>query len=62
MFEPTESETLESLDDLASVMLQLADQAAKDPAKLKAAPVSTVVGRVDEVLAAKNPLLRWVKP
>ena len=60
MFEPTESESIESLDDLADVMISLATRAVDDAGSLKEAPVSTVVGRVDEVQAAKNPILRWM--
>ncbi|PKL13853.1 MAG: glycine dehydrogenase (aminomethyl-transferring), partial [Spirochaetae bacterium HGW-Spirochaetae-8] len=60
MFEPTESESIETIDELADVMIALATMAAGDAGQLKQAPVTTVVGRVDEVLAAKNPVLRWL--
>ncbi len=60
MFEPTESESIETIDELADVMIALATMAAADAGQLKQAPVTTVVGRVDEVLAAKNPVLRWL--
>jgi glycine dehydrogenase subunit 2 len=60
MFEPTESESMETIDELADVMVALATMAVDDAGQLKQAPVTTVVGRVDEVLAAKNPVLRWL--
>ncbi|MGB8225418.1 MAG: hypothetical protein WCE45_00930, partial [Sedimentisphaerales bacterium] len=54
MIEPTETESKETLDAFIEVMIAIAETAQKDPAKLKAAPVSTPVGRLDETAAAKN--------
>ncbi|OHB59752.1 MAG: glycine dehydrogenase (aminomethyl-transferring) [Planctomycetes bacterium RBG_13_44_8b] len=54
MIEPTETENKETLDAFIEVMIAIAKTAQKDPAKLKAAPVSTPVGRLDETAAAKN--------
>lgn len=59
MFEPTETESREDLDHLAEVMVALASIASSDPQAIIQAPVTTVVGRLDEVQAAKNPILRW---
>lgn len=59
MIEPTETESLQDLDALVDTLLDLAEVAKSNPALLKDAPVSTVVRRVDEVKAAKNPKLRW---
>jgi glycine dehydrogenase subunit 2 len=54
MIEPTETESKETLDAFIEVMIALAGTAQKDPDKLKAAPVTTPVGRLDETAAAKN--------
>lgn len=59
MFEPTETESKETLDEVAAVMADLLDQAYCDPAPLCAAPVHTPIGRPDEVKAARNPVVRW---
>jgi glycine dehydrogenase subunit 2 len=56
MIEPVESESKETLDELARLLLQIDSE---DPAVLHAAPVNTPVGRLDEVGAARNPVLRW---
>jgi glycine dehydrogenase subunit 2 len=58
MIEPTETESLETLDRFAEVMLAIAERAAKDPAALKRAPETTPVGRLDEAGAARRPDLR----
>ena len=60
MVEPTETEARETLDEAIEVMKQLAEQAKEDPEKLHAAPVRTVIGRPDEVTAARNPKLRYL--
>ncbi|MFH0878894.1 MAG: aminomethyl-transferring glycine dehydrogenase subunit GcvPB [Lentisphaerota bacterium] len=54
MIEPTESEARETLDDFIQVMIELAEQAGKNPEALHLAPVTTPVGRLDEVSAARN--------
>jgi len=54
MIEPTESETRETLDRFVAVMKGLAETAAKNPELLKAAPITTPVGRLDEVAAARS--------
>jgi glycine dehydrogenase subunit 2 len=59
MIEPTETESKESLDNFIEVMEGIAELAKKDPEKLHAMPLSTPVRRVDQVLAAKEPVLRW---
>jgi glycine dehydrogenase subunit 2 len=56
MIEPVETESKETLDDLAAALKELD---ALDPAILHAAPVTTPVGRLDEVGAARNPVLRY---
>ncbi|MCU0723350.1 MAG: aminomethyl-transferring glycine dehydrogenase subunit GcvPB [Planctomycetes bacterium] len=59
MIEPTETESLETLDAFADAMLDIAAQAKADPAALHAAPSNTPVGRLDEVRAVKEPCLRF---
>jgi glycine dehydrogenase subunit 2 len=58
MVEPTETESLETLDAFVAIMREIAEQAATDPAAVKAAPLSTPVGRLDEAAAARRPDLR----
>jgi glycine dehydrogenase subunit 2 len=59
MIEPTETETLETLDRFVAVMRDIADRAQRDPDSLKRAPRTTPVGRLDEATAARQPDLRW---
>lgn len=61
MFEPTETENQETLDAFIDTMIKIRKEADEDPEKLKAAPVNTIIGRVDETAAARNPILRWRK-
>ena len=58
MVEPTETETLETLDHFVGVMREIAETAATDPDAIKRAPVTTPVGRLDEAAAARRPDLR----
>ncbi|MEO8251120.1 MAG: aminomethyl-transferring glycine dehydrogenase subunit GcvPB [Chloroflexota bacterium] len=58
MIEPTETETLETLDSFVEVMHQIAEQAANDPDAVRRAPITTPVGRLDEAAAARRPDLR----
>ncbi|MDI7274439.1 MAG: aminomethyl-transferring glycine dehydrogenase subunit GcvPB [Anaerolineae bacterium] len=62
MIEPTETESKESLDAFADAMLRIAEEARAQPELLHEAPHHTVVGRLDEVRAAREPRLRWVPP
>lgn len=57
MIEPTETESLETLDRFADEMLRLAVAAEADPAPLLDAPYTTPVGKLDEVGAARKPVL-----
>ncbi len=59
MIEPTESESLETLDEFIAAMEAIAVEAAEDPDAIHAAPVRTPVGRLDEAKAARKPVLRW---
>jgi glycine dehydrogenase subunit 2 len=62
MVEPTEAENKDTLDRFAEVMLQIAHEAEENPAIIHAAPHHRVVGRLDEVAAARRPQLRWAWP
>lgn len=56
MMEPTESESRETLEDFAAVLLKIADE---DPQVLHDAPSTTPISRPDEVAAARTPVLKW---
>jgi glycine dehydrogenase subunit 2 len=58
MVEPTETESLETLDAYAAVLGEVLERAAADPDYLAQAPVSTPVRRLDEVAAARKPILK----
>src|SRR5207244_10947989 len=60
MIEPTETETKETLDAFADAMLAIAREAAEQPELVKTAPISRPVRRVDEVKAAKHPIVRYL--
>jgi glycine dehydrogenase subunit 2 len=57
MIEPTETESKQTLDSFADILLKIADEAHSDPELLKSAPHITPVGRLDEVKAAKELVL-----
>lgn len=61
MFEPTETESKETLDAAADVMLAILGEAESDPEAIRHSPRSAVIGRPDEVKAARNPILRATK-
>jgi glycine dehydrogenase subunit 2 len=58
MVEPTETETRETLDEFAEAIAAILAEAAEDPEIAAAAPYSTPVRRLDEVAAAKRPVIR----
>ncbi len=58
MVEPTETETRETLDAFADAIAAILEEAAADPELARAAPYSTPVRRLDEVAAAKRPVIR----
>ncbi len=60
MVEPTETETKETLDAFADAVAAILREAAADPRIARDAPYSTPVRRLDEVAAAKNPVIREV--
>jgi glycine dehydrogenase subunit 2 len=59
MIEPTESESKRECDLFVDAMRSIAEEAASAPEIVKTAPHSTRLGRLDEVGAARKPVLRW---
>ncbi|HEY7525630.1 MAG TPA: aminomethyl-transferring glycine dehydrogenase subunit GcvPB [Candidatus Limnocylindria bacterium] len=59
MIEPTETESVETLDRFVEVMRDIAARAESEPEALKRAPLTTPVGRLDEATAARRPDLRF---
>ena len=59
MIEPTETETKETLDAFCDAMLAIAREAAESPDLLKEAPHNRPVRRLDEVRAAKHPIVKY---
>lgn len=57
MIEPTETESKQTIDDFCDAMIKIAETAEKDPQKILDSPKSTPVGRLDEVRAARQPVL-----
>ncbi|MEH7120326.1 aminomethyl-transferring glycine dehydrogenase subunit GcvPB [Neobacillus vireti] len=61
MIEPTETESKETMDAFADVMIQIAKEVEENPGIVLEAPHTTVIGRLDEVQAARQPILRYTK-
>jgi glycine dehydrogenase subunit 2 len=61
MIEPTESESKEECDLFIDAMRAIAEEASSNPDLLKHAPQTTRVSRLDEVSAARKPVLRWIR-
>jgi len=59
MIEPTENESKETIDGFIEVMRKIAQEAKEEPELVKSAPHNTPIGRVDDVLAAKQPVLTY---
>jgi glycine dehydrogenase subunit 2 len=57
MIEPTETESKQTLDSFAEILIKIAEEAHTQPELLKSAPHITPVGRLDEVKAAKELVL-----
>jgi len=57
MIEPTECETRQTIDEFAAAIASIVAEAHSDPDCVTSAPHHTVVGRLDEVYAAKNLIL-----
>ncbi len=59
MIEPTESESKEELDQFIDAMKAIAEEAEQNPELIAEAPFNTRISRLDEVSAARKPVLRW---
>lgn len=59
MIEPTENESKETIDGFIGVMRKIAEEAKENPDEVKSAPHLTPIGRVDDVLAAKHPIVTY---
>jgi glycine dehydrogenase subunit 2 len=61
MIEPTETESRETLDEFIEIMNKIHEEAKSDKEIVINAPHNTLVRRLDEVGAARNPVIRWQK-
>jgi glycine dehydrogenase subunit 2 len=59
LIEPTETESIETLDAFADALIDIAREAHEDPAMVTGAPHDAPVRRLDEATAARQPNLRW---
>jgi glycine dehydrogenase subunit 2 len=59
MIEPTETEGKRELDLFVDAMISIAKEVEEDPQLVLNAPHSTLISRVDEVTAARRPIVRW---
>ncbi len=59
MIEPTETESKGSIDNYCDILLRINEEIEKNPETVKSAPHTTVVGRLDDVFAARKMILRW---
>jgi glycine dehydrogenase subunit 2 len=59
MIEPTETESLSELDLFIDALISIAGEIETEPETVRTAPHSTRTSRVDEVTAARKPILRW---
>jgi len=59
LIEPTETESLETLDAFADALIAIADEAETTPELVTGAPHTAPVRRLDEATAARHPNLRW---
>jgi glycine dehydrogenase subunit 2 len=59
LIEPTETESVETLDAFADALIAIAREAETDPELVTTAPHTAPVGRLDEATAARHPNLRW---
>jgi glycine dehydrogenase subunit 2 len=59
LIEPTETESVETLDAFADALIAIAAEAERDPDMVTSAPHTAPVRRLDEATAARQPNLRW---
>jgi glycine dehydrogenase subunit 2 len=60
MIEPTESFSKEELDAFIDAMIAISQEAESDPETVTGAPANAKLTRLDEVQAARHPILRWL--
>ena len=58
MIEPTETESKQTLDAFIDAMIKIAEEASSDPDKVRTAPHTTRLSRLDEAQAARHPVIR----
>ena len=61
MIEPTESESKETIDQFIECMIKISELSENNPSEILNAPINLPVERLDEALAARNPVLTWKK-
>jgi len=61
MIEPTETESIETMDAFIEVMIKISNEVRENPKLLKDAPHNTPVRRLDEVSAARKPVLKYTR-
>ncbi|MFC3418128.1 aminomethyl-transferring glycine dehydrogenase subunit GcvPB [Salinicoccus hispanicus] len=59
MIEPTETESKETLDGFVDTLISISKEAEENPDIVLEAPHTTIIGRLDETLAARKPILRF---
>ncbi len=59
LIEPTETESVETLDAFADALIAIAGEAETTPELVTGAPHTAPVRRLDEATAARQPNLRW---
>jgi glycine dehydrogenase subunit 2 len=59
MIEPTETESKQELDLFADALISIAQEVQENPELVSNAPHSTRTTKVDEVAAARKPILKW---
>ena len=59
LIEPTETESIEAIDEFIAAMREIAREAEENPEEVRSAPHITPVRRLDEATAARKPNLRW---
>ena len=62
LIEPTETESLKTLDEFVNVMAKIMDEIRTNPELVKSAPHKQIITRLDEVKAARSPDLAWAPP
>jgi glycine dehydrogenase subunit 2 len=59
MIEPTETETKQTLDEFVAALRAIVAEAHDNPERVKSAPHTSRLSRLDEAQAARKPRLRW---